>query len=164
MYFQNFNTISYPFEVNGEVKNILVKDITKNIRFLSASLAAIKLYDTYIMQDGETPEIVAAKFYGNPNYHWIVMLSNERYDYLEDFPKTQLQLDRYIEEKYGDAADEPSLFVKFGKVVDYGTANSYQITNRQYENMLNEQKRSIKIISPDLINAVLADFSRVMNG
>ena len=30
--------------------------------------------------DGETPEIVAEKVYGNAEYHWIIMLANDIYD------------------------------------------------------------------------------------
>lgn len=164
MYFSKFPLISYPFEFNGEIRNILITDITKNIRFLTKSLRSIQLYDTYIIQDGETPEIISEKFYSSPNYHWIIMLANEKYNYIEDFPKTQQQLEEYINEKYGDSADEPSIFVKFGKVVDYGTVNSYKITNRNYEYMINEKKRAIKIISKDLLNVILNDFSRLMNG
>lgn len=164
MYFNNFPVISYPFEINGEIKNILITDISKNIRFISKSLNAIRLFDSYIISDGETPEIIADKFYGNPNYHWIIMLANNKYDYLNDFPKSQLHLDAYIEDKYGATADDPAIFVKFGKVVDYGTTNSYKITNRAYEYMINENKRTIKIISKDLIPVILKDFVSIMNG
>jgi hypothetical protein len=53
------------------------------------------------IRDGDTPEIIADKFYGSPMYHWIVMLTNERYDYVNDFPLPIFELEKHIEDKYG---------------------------------------------------------------
>lgn len=80
---------------------VLVKDITQNVRVRTEILSNITLYDEYDIREGETPEIIAEKVYGNPNYHWVVMLCNQRYDYIDDFPLTQYELDKYITEKYG---------------------------------------------------------------
>ena len=85
MYFQNFPDIIYDFDINGTTSVIQVKDITRNIRFRRDVLANITIYDEYDVIDGETPEHVAEKFYGNPEYHWVVMLINEVYDYKQDW-------------------------------------------------------------------------------
>lgn len=161
MYFKNFPQLSYAFEVDGQEKQILVSDITRNFRFLSSALKSIQLYDKYVIRDGETPDIISQKFYDTPNYHWVIMIANDKYDYVNDFPRTQQSLDKYIESKYGDDADEISFYLKNGRIVDYGTVGSTGITNRAYENLLNESKRSIKLISKELLNVVLKDFSRM---
>jgi len=162
MYFRNFPKIPYTFIVDGEEKNILVSDITRNVRFLAKTLKSIELYDNYIIKDGETPEIISDKFYGTPEYHWIIMLANDKYDYIEDFPRTQQALDKYIITKHGDEADEIAFYIKNGRIVDYGTVGASGVTNRAYENLLNESKRKIKIISKDLLNIVLKDFNRIV--
>ena len=35
------------------------------------------LYDTYDVKNGETPESIAFKLYGDSELHWIIMLVND---------------------------------------------------------------------------------------
>lgn len=103
MYFRSFPKIFYDFNVGAEENRLqILTDVTKNVRVRKQILENITLYDEYDMMEGETPEIVAEKFYGNPELHWIIMLINQRYDYLEDFPMSSLELEEYIDEKYGE--------------------------------------------------------------
>lgn len=164
MYFKNFGKIVYPIEVNGIKKNVLLTDITKNIRFIQRTLSSIKLFDNYSIKDGETPEIISDLFYGTPEYHWIIMLSNDRYDYINDFPMSQYQLDLMIAETYGEDADSPAYYSKNGLVVDSGTIGAVVVTNRLHENIVNERKRNIKIIPKDYIGTIVKDFVKSING
>lgn len=89
MYFQEFPLFLYDFRYGDyETKTHIVKDITRNVRFRKEVLDNIALYDEYDIIDGDTPEIVAEKIYGDAQYHWILMLANQRYDYLSDWPLT----------------------------------------------------------------------------
>ena len=101
MYFENFPKFAYDFDINGERKVLIVSDITRNVRFRKDILSNVTLYDEYDIKEGETPEIVAEKLYGNSQYHWIIMLVNSRYDYVKDFPLTYTALNQYITDKYG---------------------------------------------------------------
>ena len=87
--------------VNGSSQLTIVKDITHNIRFRKEILENITLYDEYDIRDGETPEIIAERIYGNAQYHWVIMLLNERYDYITDFPLSYPELVSHTEQKYG---------------------------------------------------------------
>lgn len=94
--------IIYNFAIQNEAaKPIMLPDLL--IRYslkLTEQEKRISLFN-YIMLDGETPEIVSHKIYGTVDYHWIIMLINERYDYLNDFPiKDSLLLD-LTKQKYG---------------------------------------------------------------
>ena len=60
------------------------------------------VYDEYDIQDGDTPEIIADKVYGNPELHWLVLLFNDIIDPHFDWPLTVDSLDRFITGKYGD--------------------------------------------------------------
>ena len=91
----------YNFNLGGKDQLTIVKDITHNVRFRKEILSNITLYDEYDIRDGETPEIIAERIYGNPNYHWIIMLLNERYDYVTDFPLSYPELVSHTEQKYG---------------------------------------------------------------
>ena len=40
----------------------------------------------YVIDDGDTPETVAYKLYGNPYYYYIIMIFNNVYDIYSDCP------------------------------------------------------------------------------
>lgn len=101
MYFAKFPPIVYPFEINGETVYKQITDVTLNVRIFEVLKQYATVYDEYDMLDGETPEIVAEKAYGSPLYHWVIMLLNERFDYINDFPMDQVTLDTFIKDKYG---------------------------------------------------------------
>jgi len=97
MYFSNFPKIVYDFDLPNGVDYKIVTDITRNVRLRKQILENILVYDYYDIGEGETPEIISEKIYGTPYYHWVIMLVNQRYDYINDFPLTQLELDTHIE-------------------------------------------------------------------
>lgn len=145
--------------IKKETKAYAMTDITRNIRFRRDILSQITVYDEYDIVDGETPEIIAEKVYGNAQYHWIIMLTNDIYDYKKDFPLTQTALDQFVADKYGDQADAPKHYVNAdGLVVPSDYVGATPVSNRQYEEIVNESKRRIKIISKDLIATVLKNF------
>ncbi len=100
MYFENFKSIYYPFTIGDKDVLKIVRDITTNVRIRTEVLSNITVYDQYDIQDGDTPDIIAAKYYGSSQYHWAIMLANEMYDYSVDFPMSNQVLDMYIQEKY----------------------------------------------------------------
>lgn len=102
MYFANFPKIVYDFDLSSGVDYRIITDITRNVRLRKQVLENISVYDFYDIAEGETPEIISEKIYGTPYYHWVIMLVNQRYDYVNDFPLTQLELDTYIDQKYGN--------------------------------------------------------------
>lgn len=102
MYFANFPKIVYDFDLSSGTDYKVVTDITRNVRVRKQILENIALYDYYDVQEGETPEMISEKVYGTPYYHWVIMLVNQRYDYVNDFPLSQLELDSFIYSKYGD--------------------------------------------------------------
>jgi hypothetical protein len=153
-------SISTPYTSQStETKATILTDITRNIRFRRDVLANISVYDYYDITEGETPEIVAEKIYGNAQYHWIVMLVNERYDYLNDWPLTQPNLAQYIIDKYGNTATDVHHYENAnGVIVPYNYPSAVPITNTDYEESRNEYKRRIKIVSKDLISTILKNF------
>ena len=102
MYFANFPKIVYDFDLSSGIDYRIITDITRNVRLRKQILENISVYDYYDIAEGETPEIISEKIYGTPYYHWVIMLVNQRYDYVNDFPLTQLELDTYIDQKYGN--------------------------------------------------------------
>jgi hypothetical protein len=103
MYFKEFPKFYYDFKGNdGKTELRLVRDITRNVRFRKELLANVSVFDYYDIKDGETPEIIAEKVYGNPEYHWIIMLANERFNYAYEFPLEETALARVIQAKFNE--------------------------------------------------------------
>ena len=164
MYFEKFPSILYDFNINGETQVKLITDVTRNIRFRRDILANVTVFDEYDMQDGETPEIVAEAIYGNAEYHWIIMLANERFDYRSDFPLAYVELSKYITDKYGAGNEDAThhYIDANGFVVNSDALNATPVSNRQYEEAENEKKRRIKIIPSTVIDTILKNFKDQM--
>lgn len=163
MYFQDFPNFLYEYDIKGEKQAFVVTDITRNIRFRRDVLANVTVYDEYDIIDGETPEIIAEKVYGNAEYHWVIMLANNRFDYLNDFPMRVPVLEKYITQKYGELADEIKHYVDAnGFIVNSTKSGAVSISNRQYEEQLNETKRRIKIVSPKLLDTILKNYKDII--
>lgn len=64
-----------------------------------------ELFYEYDTQDGDTPEVIASKYYDDPNRHWIFLYGNNILDPQWDLPLDAKQFDAYIRDKYAtDAA------------------------------------------------------------
>jgi hypothetical protein len=100
MYFKGFPQFLYDFNYGDKIKTSIVKDITRNIRVRREVLANVTLFDEYDIIDGETPEVISEKFYGTPEYHWVIMLANDKYDYRADFPLPEAVLAKHIASVY----------------------------------------------------------------
>lgn len=159
MYFADFPKIYYNFIINGKEETRLIMDITKNVRLRKEVLSKVTLFDLYTILDGETPEYISEKIYGRADYHWAILLANDMYDYLNDFPISQHSLERVISDKYGemhilDIHHYETIIDGKVFIVDKNFIGNYSVTNIDYEYSINEGKRLIKIISPTYISQV----------
>ena len=75
----------------------------------------------------------------------------------------QLRGNKYVDDKYGVNADAIHHYVdENGFVVNSDTTGAVSISNRQYEDIANESKRRIKIISKDLVGIILKNFKELL--
>jgi len=162
MYFKDFPNFLYDFKYGDTLKTAIVTDITRNIRVRKEILANITLYEEYDIEDGETPELIAEKIYGDAKYHWVVMLCNDSIDYLTDFPLEESRLLKVIQEKYDNIYGIHHYENSDGYVVNSDEVNAYPVSNDEYERKINESKRRIKIVSPRLLNTVLKNFKDLL--
>lgn len=163
MYFKNFPNIFYNFDINGNESLLILKDITQNVRVKREILSNITIYDEYDILDEETPEHIAEKFYKNPYYHWIIMLVNDRYDYINDFPMSSYKLERYITDKYGVGNEYNTHHYELnGFVVNSSQSGAHSVTNYDYEASINESKRRIKIVPKQIVDKLVRDLERLI--
>ena len=74
MYFANFPLIPYDSVGDGEFK--VVTNLLRRVAIRSKVRTNTMLFDTYDVKEGETPEMLADKLYGNSEYHWIILYCN----------------------------------------------------------------------------------------
>lgn len=97
-YFSNFPRVLYDFPdgVSRNINNISLRAVLAEEFFNT-----VTSFETYTVQDGETPETLAFDFYSDVNLHWIIMLANNIFNVYRDWPMTTNQFDLYMRQKYG---------------------------------------------------------------
>jgi hypothetical protein len=121
--------------------SILMTDLMARCSLIPELLKNPMLYYDYDIQDGDTPEIVAYKYYGNSYRYWIVLFANEITDPQWDWPLSSNVFDSYITNKY--QTFDP-----------YSTTHHYEKIVSQYD--VNTQTTTVKniIIDEDTYNSL----------
>ena len=172
MYFDdNFPVIPY-----DSVGNYKFKDVTNLLRRV-ALRAKVKtsalLYDTYDVKNGETPESLADKLYGDSEYHWIIMLINDITDRYHEWPMSEAQFSQYLKDKYSnpDAVHHYEISQESGDTdikINIGTSNADYptatlITNYEHEQKLQDDKRKIRLLDPSFISQFVTEYKSLMS-
>ena len=100
MYFKSFPYTYYSLDDASTVQ--VVTNITNRVTLSDEVKNNLGLYDEYDIKDGETPELVADKFYNNSELHWLVLHYNDIIDPRFDWPLDTNNLNRYVASKYAD--------------------------------------------------------------
>lgn len=122
-YFETLPTIQYDMDRTGQVK--LASNILTRIRRRSNLTLSGGIFYNYPMQEGDTPEVIADKYYGSSQYHWVVMLINDAYNSTYDFPLSTGNFDRYIVDKYGSQARAQGVTKVISDANTYSTASVF---------------------------------------
>ena len=72
------------YDSKGNDNYTLLKNIFRRVKLSSAAQKNIMEFDYYDVQDGETPEMIAYKYYGDAELHWVVLVINDVTDYYSD--------------------------------------------------------------------------------
>jgi len=164
MYFENFPVIIYK---NKDVTNLL-----RRIAIRSKVKTNTLFFDTYDVKEGETPEIIADKLYGDPQLHWVIMIVNNIVDRYHGWPMFGNQFLDYVNEKYSNpsathhyeiaqSSGDTSVKINIGTDnTDYPTATT--ITNFEFEQTDQDNKRKIRLLDPRFTDDFVADFKELM--
>lgn len=93
--FKNIPDIQY--KLNDKL--VTVKDYFRKAKIDSAKLDSIIEYELYDLGDGERPDVLATKLYGDGDLHWVFFLVNEIDNYY-DWYKDSETFNNYISKKY----------------------------------------------------------------
>ena len=175
MYFDSFPIIQYG-STDGTIKT--ATNLLRRVAIRSKVKTNASLFDTYDVKSGETPEIIADKFYDDPQLHWVIMLVNNVTDRYHDWPMNEQQFSTFVNEKYsnpdgihhyeitqesGDTKQkievyDPDLISSDTDAYTSATA----ITNREYEESEQDKKRKIRLLDPEVVDTFVDEFKSLM--
>ncbi len=101
MYFQQFPKIGYSFDLTDAGTISTVTNIFARFRFNDSVLNNSFAFYKYQYQDGDTPELISYKEYGDTQYHWVISMVNQITDPLFEFPLQRDALEQKIIKQYG---------------------------------------------------------------
>ena len=134
----------------------------------------ISLYDKYDVPSGERPEDTAFKHFGDSEYHWIILLTNNITDRYYGWPLSEQDFESFVKDKYAnpDAIHHYELAQTSGPTsssdeshmleVNSDTDNATAITNREYEERKQNQLRQIRLLDNRYLSQFVEEFERLI--
>ena len=169
-YFDMFPNIYY--SAKGDGKFTIMKDLLARVKLIANVKDNILGFDYYDVKDGETPEMIAHKYYGDVNLHWTILVVNDVIDYYEDWPMSVKRFEQFVKDKYDNpqgihhyeisqTSGDTTVTIDVGmNTTEYPSATA--ISNYQYEDSLQEKKRQIRLIGTRYIDSFVKEFESKM--
>lgn len=178
-----YNTSKSPLDQ----RLLLAKNLWRRGEILKEYKSSLTLFNEYLVQNGEKPEDIALEKYDNPFYNWTILIINDITNYHEQWPRSTMQLQEYVNAKYDNPEATKqhittevkdannNIIVPAGKVVPSTfqiaywngsvtvTANPvYPQTYYQYEEELNAKKEKIQIVQPRYIEDFVENYYKII--
>ena len=202
-YFRRLPNLDYPSLLKTRKSNldfVQTKNLFRRAKVREDLFADFMQFDKYKIVGDERPDNVSEKVYGTNNFDWVVLMANNIIDVYNEWPLTQQQLNRYLNDKYTpqelvsvhhhetvEFRDRNNqVILPAGLIVDENWSMEYfsggqirstdtpsstsnmsekpvkSITFLEFETRLNEDKRNINVLKPDLLGLFLKDFDKIM--
>jgi len=189
-YIPDFDYVSRLSKAQNISDYIRVKNLFKRTKISEEIFSDLTFFTKYQIITDERPDNVAYKIYGDSNLDWMVLLSNNIINVQQEWPLEHQSYYNYLINKYGsDAAlqnihhyetkvirdsrqnliQPEGLYVKSNHSVTFtdrgSTYTKSEITSvsfLEHETNLNDEKRNIDILKPELLDIFLRDISNIM--
>ena len=176
--------ISYPF---SESDFVVAKNFFRRYKINDDVFQYAVFFKKYTIKDGERPETLAEKIYGNQFYDWIILLTNNMVNAQYDWPRTNYEIYKMVEEEFDDPYSEISHYkiketighYQAGLHVDKtfydsthklnidgsvqiknGNEIASPITVAEYYQEENEKKREIYLLKSRFLESFVKDFKK----
>jgi hypothetical protein len=170
MYFSKYPL--YVYDAKGDGQETVVTNLLKRVAVRAKVAAEVMLFDTYDVREGESPESIADKLYGNSEYHWVILLLNNITDRYHQWPLTTPQFLQFVSSKYDNpdgvhhyetaqTSGDTTIKINIGTDnTDYPTATL--ITNLEYEESEQDRKRKIRLIDSSYLEQITDEFEKLI--
>ena len=170
MYFEQFPLIPYDSLGDGNPKDLT--NILRRVKVRSKIKNNAAIFDTYVVKEGETPEMIADRLYDDVNLHWVVLIFNDITDRYHQWPMTTGAFNKYVTDKYDDisAVHHYEISETSGDrelKIDVGITNddypsATPITNYEYEVAKQNDLRNIKLLDPRYVAAFVDEYKELI--
>ena len=110
MYFQSLpdiqydeKPISYPYSDSDKV---IAKNLFRRYRINDVMFSYGVYFKKYTIQDGERPDTLAKRAYGDPFYDWVILITNNMVNAQYDWPMTNYEIYKTLDNEYDDPYTE----------------------------------------------------------
>lgn len=172
-YFKHFGSEWFTLPT-GE--SILMTDLTKRASLIGELTEGSTL--TYTIRDGETPESIAYKLYGDSSYWWVVMAVAGKYEqsdwptedeFLEEevqraYPYTNIHSVKHYLDANGNITDLTAVRIRMRTTLSAAVLGLKPVTFYEDWVTKNEQKRMIRLLDPSLAPIFKKKLLEVMSG
>ena len=165
----------YDVKNNGNFK--LLPDILRRVKQRNAIKSGQFIFDTYDVKNGEKPEDIAYKWFGDAQLHWVILMTNDVTDRYYQWPMNDAQFEEFIADKYSnpDAVHHYEITKSSGRTTGQGP-NDYShlvecnsddgdpsiISNRQYEQRLQDGYRQIRLLNTKFLDLFVDEFENLI--
>ena len=105
-----FNTLPKIATIDYSGNSIILTNLMIRAEIIPGLLNNPSLFYSYDTKEGDTPEIIATKYYGDPYRYWIVLFANQMIDPQWNWPMNSNLFTNFVVEKYrSDAANNLSI-------------------------------------------------------
>ena len=175
MYFSHFPLLVYDAAGTDDYK--LVTNLIKRVAMHAKAKSVASIFDTYDVRSGETPEMVSYEYYGDPEYHWIILLVNNITDRYHQWPMNNRQFHSHVSTRYDnvDATHHYEIYQVSGDTtvkINIGPSNvdtdgetiadAVLVTNREYEEAKQDELRKIRLLDPTYVEQFVEDFENLI--
>ena len=175
-YFRKFPLMAYDIAGNENYK--LLPNILRRVKLRSGIRSGAFLFDNYDVFDGERPEDIAFREYGDPELHWIILMTNNITDRYYQWPLTQPQFQEYLKDKYGAGNEDATHHYEITQTSGPTTSRDYShmvecnsdetnptiISNRDYEHRKQDEYRQIRILDKRFLDTFIEEFDNLIRG
>ena len=165
-YFSKFPLYQYDIEDNQY--KTLITDILRRVNMKGNARANTLVFDNYNVKDGEQPDTVADKYYGDSTLHWIIVTVNNitsRYDW----PLDQVALSQFVNDKYSNPSGTHHHEINATSgdttkklIVSSDTDGATAITNYEFEERENDKKRRIRLLDREYLSQFVEEFDNLI--
>ena len=173
MFFSKFPKLLY--SVKGDKNFTMVTNILRRVKQRANVADVANLFDIYDVPDGETPETTAFKHFGSPSYHYVVLMTNNITDRFYGWPLDFSQFELFIYDKYTNPdgihhyelaqSSGPTTSSDYSHLIEVNSdeVGASSVSNREYEQRLNDKKRQIKLMNPGFLGMFVEEFTSLLN-
>jgi hypothetical protein len=137
---QYFDTLPKIIKTDTSGNSSLMVNLMARCSVIPDILNNPLVYYSYDIQEGDTPEIIAYKYYGDSYRYWIVLYVNQILDPQWQWPMQSSVLESYITDKYNFNAKATihhyeKVITKFNSRTSTTTIDNYIIDQQSYNTL-----------------------------